>query len=170
LLSKLALTQSDGCEPTEIREQMALKNFCHDLSSSQSYAYKAAVSISIQAAVEFVGDLCSAPHQSRSPQLGRSGSPHRRQHGQETTCRSIPGSEMASRAGRHQERKRLMGSHIICSIARRMKRSRDGRQRLGGRSAATVESAKDHRTRGRRRWRSKSRKRRLGVGCGVAPS
>src|SRR6185437_6887371 len=33
--------------------------------------------------------------------------PNRRQHGQETTRRSIPGREVADRAGRHQERERL---------------------------------------------------------------
>src|SRR5208282_3574043 len=36
-----------------------------------------------------------------------SGPPNRRQHGQETTRRSIPGRKVADRAGRYQERERL---------------------------------------------------------------
>src|SRR6266446_3453508 len=67
-----------------------------------------------------------------------SGPPNRRQHEQETTRRSIPGREVADHPGRHQERERLgdvpasQALLRICSIAGRMKRSKERRQRLGG--------------------------------------
>ena len=43
---------------------------------------------------------CSAPHSNWTPQLGRIRASNRRQHGQETTRRSIPRREMADCAGR----------------------------------------------------------------------
>jgi len=68
----------------------------------------------------------------------------------------------ASRAETSRRRVGVTGSLRICSIAGRMKRNRERRPALGGRSAAAAETEKDHRIRqlertlGGRRWRSKS--------------
>ena len=73
--------------------------------------------------------------------------------GRKTTRRSNPGRKVADRAGRYQERQRLAehvgvtGSLRICSIAGRMRRNREAKAALGGRSAAAAETEKDHRIR-----------------------
>jgi hypothetical protein len=60
-------------------------------------------------------------------------------------------SRKASRGETSRRHAGVTASLRICSIAGRMNRSKEQRQRLGG-SAAGAETEKDHRIRWRERW------------------